>query len=323
MNNLELTVTQKPGVIEINFEELKAQLSDKMSEYRGAVFTEDSKQIAKGELANLRKLQKTVDERRKDVKAECMRPYTEFEKKVNELKDIIDEPIQLIDKQLKEVEAERIKKRREDVEEIYKSIPPALAEILQFLPLDEIYQHKWDLAGTKLKNIQEDMEELVKKTQAETELIRSTQSDVAPEALDIYKRSRNLTDALEHINRYEANKKMALAREEERRKKEEEQRRQAEIERVKAEERQKLREIEQAKEQERKRVEAELAATRTAEVPPIVEEPFSQEDEIDVLPFSTPTTVTAFYKVIATPEELGEVEMAFNSIGIIFERREA
>ena len=320
MNNLELTVTQKPGIIEINFEELKAQLSDKMSEYRGAVFTEDSKQIAKGELANLRKLQKSVDERRKDVKAECMKPYTQFEKKVNELKNIIDEPIQLIDGQLKEMETERIRKRKEDVGNLYMDI---LSDWTDFLPLDEIYDHKWDLAGTKLKNIREDMEVLLKKTQAETELIKASQSDVASEALNLYKRSRNLTDALAHINRYEANKKMALAKEEERRREEEERRRRMEIERAKAEERQRLLEIEQAKEQERKRVEAELAAARTVEVPPIIEEPFSQEDEIDDLPFSTPTTITAFYKVIATPEELEEVEMAFNSIGIIFERREA
>lgn len=320
MNSLELTVNQKPGIIEINFEELKAQLSDKMSEYRGAVFTEDSKQIAKGELANLRKLQKSVDERRKDVKAECMRPYTQFEKKVNELKNIIDEPIQLIDGQLKEMEAERIRKRKEDVKNLYMDI---LSGWQDYLPFDEIYDHKWDLAGTKLKNIREDMEELSKKTQAETELIKSSQSDVAPEVLNLYKRSRNLTDALEHINRYEANKKMALAKEEERRREEEERRRRMEIERVRAEERQRLLEIEQAKEQERKKVEAELAGARTAEDPPIVEEPFSQEDEIDDLPFSTPTTVTAFYKIIATPEELEEVEMAFNSIGIVFERREA
>lgn len=320
MNNLELTVTQKPGIIEINFEELKAQLSDKMSEYRGAVFTEDSKQIAKGELANLRKLQKSVDERRKDVKSECMKPYTQFEKKVNELKNIIDEPIQLIDGQLKEMETERIRKRKEDVGNLYMDI---LSDWTEFLPLDEIYDHKWDLAGTKLKNIREDMEVLLKKTQAETELIKASQSDVASEALNLYKRSRNLTDALAHINRYEANKKMALAKEEERRREEEERRRRMEIERAKAEERQRLLEIEQAKEQERKRVEAELAAARTVEVPPIIEEPFSQEDEIDDLPFSTPTTITAFYKVIATPEELEEVEMAFNSIGIIFERREA
>lgn len=321
MNELEFKVIQNPGEIKYNIDELKEQLSSKMNEYKNAVFTEESKQIAKGELANLRKLDKSIDDSRKAVKRQWMVPYEEFEKQVKALKNIVAEPINLIDKQIKEMEAERIRKRRGDVEELYKNIiSPALAE---FLPLGEIYQRKWDLTGTKLKNIQEDMEELVKKTQTETELIKSSQSDVVNEALKLYKNSRNLTDALEHINRYEANKKMALAKEEERRKKEEERRRQAEIERAKAEERQRLLEIEQAKEQERKRVEAELAATRTDEVPPIVEEPFSQEDEIDDLPFSTPTTVTAFYKVIATPEELEEVETAFNSIGIVFERREA
>jgi primosomal protein N' len=115
---------------------------------------------------------------------------------------------------------------------------------------------------------------------------------------------------------------MALAKEEERRKEEEERRRQADIDRARAEERQKILEIERAKEQERKKVEAETAKVEEARVPETEEEPFSQEDEIDDLPFATPTTVTAFYKIIATPEELEEVEMAFNSIGIIFERRE-
>jgi len=319
MKNLELTVNQKPGIIEINFEELKSQLSAKTAEYQGAVFTEDSKQIAKGELANLRKLQKSVDDRRKDVKAQCMDPYNQFEKKVNELKDIINEPIQLIDGQLKEMETERIRKRKEDVEKLYTEI---LHDWADFLPIDKIYDHKWDLAGTKIKNIREDMEELYKKTQTETELIKSSQSDVAKEALNLYKRDRNLSDALAHINRYEANKKMALAKEEERRKEEEERRRQAEIDRARAEERQKILEIERAKEQERKKVEAETAKVEETRVPETKEEPFSQEDEIDDLPFVTPTTVTAFYKIIATPEELEEVEMAFNSIGIIFERRE-
>ena len=47
------------------------------------------------------------------------------------------------------------------------------------------------------------------------------------------------------------------------------------------------------------------------------------EDEEDDLPFPQPQTVTAFYKVVATEEELERVEMAFNSIGIWFERRNA
>ena len=40
------------------------------------------------------------------------------------------------------------------------------------------------------------------------------------------------------------------------------------------------------------------------------------------LPFEQPTTITAYYRVVATVEELEAVETAFNSIGIYFERRD-
>ena len=45
-------------------------------------------------------------------------------------------------------------------------------------------------------------------------------------------------------------------------------------------------------------------------------DPFRTGDDIDDLPFEQPSTITAFYKVVATKEELAQVEMAFNSIGI-------
>ena len=49
MNQLELRVQQHPGTIELNFEELNAALDAKLAEYEGAIFTEDSKDIAKVE----------------------------------------------------------------------------------------------------------------------------------------------------------------------------------------------------------------------------------------------------------------------------------
>ena len=54
MNKLELRVQQHPGTIELNFEELNAALDAKLAEYEGAIFTEDSKDIAKVEIASLR-----------------------------------------------------------------------------------------------------------------------------------------------------------------------------------------------------------------------------------------------------------------------------
>ena len=51
MNELTLNVKQNPGVIELNFDEIEKALDAKLAEYKGAVFTEESKSIAKSEVA--------------------------------------------------------------------------------------------------------------------------------------------------------------------------------------------------------------------------------------------------------------------------------
>lgn len=318
MNELKIEISQEPAVIRCNFGDVKSKLSEKMAEYQGAVFTEESKSVAKAELASLRKTREEVEKRRKEVKAKCLVPYNDFEEKVKELLEIIDEPICLIDSQLKEMEAERIRKRHGDVETLYAECAGEWAE---YLPLKEIYVKKWDNATTSLKQIEKELLAMAEKVASEIGIIRNTQSDVVEDALQVYQKSRDLGAALTRINIYEDNKKRALEAERIRREQEEEQRRQAEIERAREEERRKLEEIAKAREEERKKAEETLkaaaVATKDSEVP------FFLEDEEDDLPFPQPQTVTAFYKVVATEEELERVEMAFNSIGIWFERRNA
>lgn len=318
MNELKIEIIQEPAVIRCNFKDVKAKLSEKMAEYQGAVFTEESKSVAKAELASLRKTREEVEKRRKEVKAQCLVPYNDFEEKVKELLEIIDEPICLIDSQLKEMEAERIRKRHGDVETLYAECAGEWAE---YLPLKEIYVKKWDNATTSLKQIEKELLAMAEKVASEIGIIRNTQSDVVEDALQVYQKSRDLGAALTRINIYEDNKKRALEAERIRREQEEEQRRQAEIERAREEERRKLEEIAKAREEERKKAEETLKAAEVATKDPEV--PFFLEDEEDDLPFPQPQTVTAFYKVVATEEELERVEMAFNSIGIWFERRDA
>lgn len=119
MKELQIKISQEPAVIRCNFEDVKAQLSAKMAEYQGAVFTEESKSVAKAELASLRKTRDEIEKRRKEVKAQCLVPYNDFEEKVKELlgnhrrADLPDR------RQLKEMEAERIRKRHADVEAMY------------------------------------------------------------------------------------------------------------------------------------------------------------------------------------------------------------
>lgn len=320
MKQLTIDITQEPAVIRCNFEDVKAQLSAKMAEYQGAVFTEESKSVAKAELASLRKTRDEVEKRRKEVKAQCLVPYNDFEDKVKELLEIIDEPICLIDSQLKEMEAERIRKRHEDIESLYTDTVGAWAE---YLPLKTVYVKKWDNATTTLKQVEKELAEMAEKTASEVAIIKNTNSDITEDALEVYKKTRDLGTALTKINTYEDNKKRALEADRIRRQREEDERRQAEIERAREEERKKIEEIARVREEERRKAEEALkAATVTAQEPEV---PFALDDpeDGDDLPFPQPQTVTMWYKVVATPEELEQVEMAFNSVGIHFERRQA
>lgn len=320
MKELQIKISQEPAVIRCNFEDVKAQLSEKMAEYQGAVFTEESKSVAKAELASLRKTREEVEKRRKEVKAQCLVPYNDFEEKVKELLEIIDEPICLIDSQIKEMEAERIRKRHEDIEALYTDTVEAWAE---YLPLKTVYVKKWDNATTTLKQVEKELAEMAEKTASEVTIIKNTNSEVTDDALEVYKKTRDLGAALTKINTYEDNKKRALEADRIRRQKEEEQRRQAEIERAREEERRKLEEIAKAREEERKKAEEALKAA--AMETPEPEVPFSLDDaeDGDDLPFPQPQTVTMWYKIIATPDELEQAEMALNSLGIYFERRQA
>ena len=92
-----------PKTIDFNFEELKGQLAESLALYTGLVVTEDGIKGAKEDRAKLNKLREALENKRKEVKRECMAPYTDFEAKVKELVGLIDQPIAAIDAQLKAV----------------------------------------------------------------------------------------------------------------------------------------------------------------------------------------------------------------------------
>lgn len=93
MTDLQVVVRQQAGTIEWNYEELKAALQERMDLYKDAVVTEEGKNLAKKEVAALRNMKKAIDEKRKDVKKQCLEPYDEFNAKVMALMTIIDDPL--------------------------------------------------------------------------------------------------------------------------------------------------------------------------------------------------------------------------------------
>lgn len=297
----------------MNFDALEEQLDKKLDEYRGAVFTEDTKTIAKAEIASLRRLKKDIEDGRKTVKKKWMEPYDAFDKRMKILSTKVDEPINAINEQVQAFEEKRRQEKREEIHRMYEDCVSEYEESREFIVLDKLYDPKWENASVSMKSIKKDMAEKMSAIQTAVSSIKAMRSDKELDALALYKRTLNLNDAIQMIMTYEQNKADALRREEERRQLEEERRIQAEIERARVAEREEIRREEQIRKEEQEK--AEKVKVAAIESLPDISD--------DDLPFEQPTTVTAYYRVVATPDELEAVEMAFNSIGVYFERRES
>lgn len=228
MKEMIVSVEQTEGIVNIsNFEEIKANVQASMELYKSMTFTEDTLSEARSTVATLRKLSKHLDDKRKDVKKKCMMPYEEFENKINELQNIIAEPIELITRQTKEYEDKRIKQKKEEIQQIYDDCIEGMQE---YIPLERIYDRTWENKGTSAKKIKEAIETYVDNAKMSVETIKNMHSEAEQRALEAFKKTLDLSVAVNLITKYEADKAEILKREQERKAAEEERKRQEEKE---------------------------------------------------------------------------------------------
>lgn len=207
--------------IKWNNEELKAAIAEKMKEYKGLVFTEETISEGKKDRANLNKLRGAIDDERKRVKKLCMEPCNRFEKEVKEVLALVDEQINAIDVQIKEVEQIKREEKRKAVQELFESIG-----FQKFVTLEMIWDEKWLNASVALSKVENQMKETMYRIGEEVGTI-SRLPEFSFEAMEVYKKTLDLTQAIkkgQELADIQKRKEEALARqkaEEERRKAEE------------------------------------------------------------------------------------------------------
>ena len=220
MQEINLLVEQKDGSIETNFEEIKVALAAGLEEYKGMVFTAESQPEAKRTVASLRKLKKAMNDRRIEIKKTFMAPYTNFEAQVKELDKLIDEPIDFISGQIEEFERRRVEAKKAMICEIYTGIMAEHGTVMEYLPLDRIYDSRWENSTTTQKAITEAITAHVEHVEKDLDTIRAMESEFADKGLAKYKATLELSDAITAMNQYQKQKEEILRRqaEEEQRK---------------------------------------------------------------------------------------------------------
>lgn len=182
-----------PKTIDFNFEELKTQLASSLELYTGLVVTEDGIKSAKEDRAKLNKLREALETKRKEVKKECMAPYTDFEGKVKELVALIDQPISAIDGQLKAYEEQRRAAKRADILAIYEE---TVGELRALLPFEKLWQDGWYNTGVSMKKIREAIVAAEAKAASDLEVLATVESEFAEAVKIKYLEHLDLNEAL-------------------------------------------------------------------------------------------------------------------------------
>lgn len=119
---MELIINQQQvSLIEWNHEEIKQEVSEKVEYYKTLVYTEAQIKDAKADRATLNKFVSALEEKRKEIKKQCMEPYEQFEEQVKEIIAIVNEPIALIDNQIKEFDDKKKEEKLAKIKEFYES----------------------------------------------------------------------------------------------------------------------------------------------------------------------------------------------------------
>ena len=182
--------------IEWNYEELKAELSQKLEQYKGLVYTEDQIKEAKADRAKLNALATAIDGKRKELKKQCLQPYEQFEAQIKDLLAVIKEPVALIDAQIKGYEEEKKQKKLEEVKALFEKLKHAAGEEFEFVSFEQIFEDKFLNASISLKMVETVISNKFNSIKCNLKTIADLK-EYSFEATEVYKETLNLNEALE------------------------------------------------------------------------------------------------------------------------------
>lgn len=189
-------------VIGFNYDELKAELAERLQHYNGLVVTEDTIKDAKTDRANLNKLRTAIDTRRKEVKKAYMVPYNNFEAQCKELTALIDEPIKVIDDQLNEFDERRKQEKLKQVKDEYEIlIPDAQKDII---PFDRIFDKRWLNSTMSILKVQDALRDWSKRVGADLIAMDAVDQEYRAAVRQKYIETLDIQKAIGHVDELKA-----------------------------------------------------------------------------------------------------------------------
>lgn len=201
------------GKVEDNILEAKEYALELKDYYSKLVFTEDQKEEAAKERANINKAIKKIGDYRKNIIAEFKKPIEVFETTAKETEKILKETSDFVDMQVKNFENKEKEIRRENAKKIYED---NIEELKDIVPFEKIFNEKWLNKGSWKDNntspmIEEEINAIKKQVRTGLEAIAELHSEFELEVKNAFLQRFSLEDAL-HKNTELKERKEALSK---------------------------------------------------------------------------------------------------------------
>lgn len=192
---LKMNEYQLPEQILFNYEELKAELTEKVQHYETLVYTDDQIKEAKADRAALNKLKKALSDERIRREKEYMKPFDDFKSKINEIISIIDKPVAVIDKQIREYEDKRQQEKLEEIKKLWFEM-----EVPDGLTLDKVFNDRMLNASFNMKHVKQCFIDAIDRFNRDMAVLVNL-SEYSFEAQQTYISSLDLSKAMNEANR--------------------------------------------------------------------------------------------------------------------------
>lgn len=181
--------------IKWNHEDIKKEVSAKVSYYKDLVYTDEQIKDAKADRATLNKFVTALEDKRKEIKKQCLAPYEAFERQMKEIVAIVQEPIALIDAQVKGYEEKQKQEKLEQVKALWDSMDHP-----EELTFEKVFMDKFLNASTSMKVVEQYFKDDITRFNRDMATIEKL-PEYSFEAKQVYIATLSINQALDEAHR--------------------------------------------------------------------------------------------------------------------------
>lgn len=202
-----LEIKQEVGYVSWNFEAVKAELQAKLKDYDGVVYTDEDVPAAKKDLAELRKLKKEIEDKRKTVKNACLAPYLAIEEQAKILTGLVDNTIVEIDSIVKEADERKKSEKRKQIYTFLESLCEEFEDELARVFTQKVYEPRWENTSTPEREWTEAIIDAVNRVKTDLVTLETLYRDGNKAVVyEAYLRDLSINDAVQKAAEFDRQK---------------------------------------------------------------------------------------------------------------------